>query len=90
VRDPIAAMILGIRGQPYFNAGFMVISPSQQIYNELMATEQHGVHFAEQDTLNEYFKDRWQKLPKACNWLLYKENHPTAVTDPRVFAIHKL
>ena len=90
VRDPVAAMILGIRGQPYFNTGFMVISPSQQIYNDLMATEQHGPHFADQDTLNEYFKYRWQKLPKACNWLHYKENHPTAVTDPRVFAVHKL
>ena len=42
----------------------------------------------DRDVLNDHFAGRWEKLPKQCNWLNYEENHPGAITDPAVYAVH--
>jgi hypothetical protein len=88
VRDPVVQWRLQVG--PYFNSGFMVLRPSHKTHSDLIATRptRSGM-FGDQDTLNSYFKGKWQKLPKECNWLQYKENAPGALTDPRVLAVHK-
>lgn len=86
VRDPIATW--PAKSKTYFNAGFLVIRPRHSAYKRLMATNINGKKFAEQDALNEVFKGRWHKLPKECNWLHHKENHPWAVRDNNVLAVH--
>lgn len=88
VRDPIAQNIRGLT-RPYFNAGFMVITPSPKVFRELRETVPGDSPFAEQDGLNDYFAGQWARLPKECNWLHYQQNRPDALSDPAVMGIHK-
>ena len=57
-------------------------------YTALRQRSADGRRFADQDVLNDHFAGRWEKLPKQCNWLHYKENYPGAMTDPAVYAVH--
>jgi len=86
VRDPVATW--PIKSKTYFNGGFMVLTPSKSVYRRLMMTHPERSKYAEQDTLNKFFAGQWQKLPRECNWLHHDENHPGAVSDDNVFAVH--
>lgn len=87
VRDPVATW--PVKSKTYFNAGFMVLTPSDDVYRELIEAPGHpGDKFGDQDILNRVFR-RWQKLPARCNWLYYNENRPAALVDNAVFAVHK-
>lgn len=87
VRDPIATW--PVKSQRYFNSGFMVLTPSKRMYNALLEGKSlNNDAYVDQDVLNRAFPG-WQKLPARCNWLLYKQNRPTALTDEDVFAVHK-
>ena len=88
VRDPVATW--PVRSKSYFNAGFFVMTPSKAVATDLKRLGASHRTFAEQDTLNEYFNRgrTWYHLPKECNWLNYRENHPSARSDANVFAVH--
>lgn len=86
VRDPVATWPQKLK--TYFNSGFFVATPSLDEYKAMVQLSTDGHRFAEQDVLNDHFKNRWEKLPKGCNWLHHHENHPGAVTDPGVYAVH--
>ena len=68
-----------VKSKTYFNAGFVVLRPDRDTYTRLMLRSLDGRKFAEQDVLNDVFRNRWFKLHKQCNWLHYRENHPGAV-----------
>ena len=86
VRDPVATWPRKVK--TYFNSGFFVATPSVVEYAALRKRSADGRVFADQDVLNDHFAGRWEKLPKQCNWLSYEENHPGAITDPTVYAVH--
>ena len=87
VRDPVATWPQ--KSKTYFNGGFLVLSPNQAEYRQLRKRTVTGRRFAEQDVLNDHFKNRWCKLKKECNWLHHKENHPHALKDPTVWMVHE-
>ena len=86
VRDPVATWPRKVK--TYFNAGFFVATPSVAEYTALRRRSADDRRFAEQDVLNDHFAWRWQKLPKECNWLHLDENHPKALSDSSVYAVH--
>lgn len=58
----------------YFNAGFIVLTPDEQIFGQLVArvaaiTDLQAYPFSEQDLLNEAFAGRWQMLSWSYNAL---------------------
>jgi hypothetical protein len=85
VRDPVATW--PVRRKDYFNSGFMVLKPSNTIADQLDALT--DLKFGDQNKINVVFRGKWSKLPKRCNWLNYKENHPSAKTDSNVWATHE-
>lgn len=78
----------------YFNAGFLVLTPDQALY-DLMLTKIIAMAdistyvFAEQDFLNDVFHDRWQPLHYGYNALKTLERqHPKMWDMQRVKNIH--
>ncbi len=86
VRDPVATWPRKVK--TYFNSGVLIITPNRAEYNALRGKSPSGKTFPDQDVLNEHFANRWQKLPKECNWLNHEENRPSALTDTDVWAVH--
>ncbi|GAB4820789.1 hypothetical protein N2152v2_007835 [Parachlorella kessleri] len=78
---------------PYFNAGFYVMSPSKadfQRFSELLASGAVKIGgYAEQDFLNEYYKDSWRALPFTFNaQKVMKLHHPELWSLSEVNIIH--
>ncbi|GAA3549781.1 glycosyltransferase [Microlunatus spumicola] len=72
---------------PYFNGGILVIRPDLAIFDallgELAAVEDLSRYvFAEQDFLNEHFRDRWVALPYVYNALKTLPFQHPALWDP--------
>lgn len=86
VRDPVATWPR--KRKTYFNGGFIVLAPNRDEYNALRNRTTSGRRFAEQDVLNDHFANRWQKLPKECNWLHHTQNRPNALADDNVWVVH--
>ena len=65
----------------YFNAGMMVLRPSRQRYEALLADKHlaDGREFAEQDYLNDYFDGEWRVLSPDFNRML----HAKMIWPPR-------
>lgn len=61
----------------YFNAGMMVLTPSMDVFEMLYGQRQlaDGTQHAEQDMLNEVFRNQWKKLPRKFNFM-----HPSRST----------
>jgi alpha-N-acetylglucosamine transferase len=57
------------RGFKYFNAGFLILTPSEDEFAWLLANYHKAARrqFAEQDLLNDRFRGKWHELKKVCN-----------------------
>jgi lipopolysaccharide biosynthesis glycosyltransferase len=78
----------------YLNAGFLVLTPDQAVFADLVArlaevTDLSRYPFAEQDFLNEYYDQRWQPLPYIYNALkTLPFQHPSLWDASAVKNIH--
>lgn len=78
----------------YLNGGFLVLSPDAQVYQQMMAqlaamTDISHYFFAEQDFLNDFYRDRWQPLHYGYNALkTLSLQHPKMWDLSRVKNIH--
>ena len=78
----------------YLNGGFLVLSPDEAVFADM--TEQLGAvddlsryPFAEQDFLNEFYRDRWRPLPYVYNALkTLPHQHPSVWDQAEVKNIH--
>jgi hypothetical protein len=61
----------GVRGGSYFNAGFMVMKPSALTAQNLIKNFQRAARreFAEQDYVNDFFKNKWHDLGHKCDFM---------------------
>ncbi|MED6131216.1 Galactinol synthase 1 [Stylosanthes scabra] len=81
-------------GEPpslYFNAGMFVFEPSIQTYHHLLSTLEvtTPTPFAEQDFLNEYFRDIYKPIPLDYNLVLAMLwRHPQNVDLHQVKVVH--
>ncbi|MPY09213.1 glycosyltransferase family 8 protein [Arthrobacter bussei] len=71
----------------YLNGGFLVLSPDEAVLDDMVgrlaAVEDLSRYpFAEQDFLNEYYRDRWQPLPYVYNALKTLPHQHPSVWDP--------
>ncbi|VVT47821.1 FIG00635091: hypothetical protein [Kosakonia radicincitans] len=78
----------------YLNGGFLVLTPDEAMYQQMMQrlAEKADISayvFAEQDFLNEVFRDRWQPLHYGYNALkTLALQHPQMWDLARVKNIH--
>lgn len=80
VRDHISDILASKRDlQSYFNSGFLIINReywmNNNITNKLFKVNPPIRRFADQDILNEMFKDNWHELKKAYNYPASKLNY---------------
>lgn len=71
-KDMCAVWDQGQAGRPnYFNAGVMVLRPSERTYNRLNHLSMTGPPqvFGDQDTSNELFRGKWHRMPMQCNFM---------------------
>jgi alpha-N-acetylglucosamine transferase len=71
----------------YLNGGFLVLSPDEAVLADMVARlaavdDLSRYPFAEQDFLNEYYRDRWQPLPYIYNALKTLPHQHPSVWDP--------
>ena len=84
----------GVAAADYFNAGLLVLRPDADVFADMIArlaglTDLTGFLFAEQDFLNDYFRDRWVPLPYVYNALkTLSVQHPDLWHLPDVRNIH--
>lgn len=86
VKDPVAMELLGRKQDAYFNAGFLILTPSQRIFQALTRLPIDNFQFAEQDVLNHVFNNKWHELPKTCNFMHYTSR--AVFSDPAIWAVH--
>ena len=78
----------------YLNGGFLVLEPDQGVFDDMVARlagldDLTRYPFAEQDFLNEYYRDRWQPLSYVYNALkTLPFQHPSVWKDSEVKNIH--
>ncbi|KAL3154901.1 glycosyltransferase 8 [Trebouxia sp. C0009 RCD-2024] len=77
----------------YFNAGMLCLNPSQEVFqkfqNLLALGKIRTSGFAEQDFLNNYYKDSWQELPYIFNGQKrIKYHHPSVWCWEDVAVVH--
>lgn len=78
----------------YLNGGFLVLTPDEAVYQPMLTqlAEKEDISdyvFAEQDFLNEFFRDRWQPLHYGYNALkTLARQHPQMWNLARVKNIH--
>lgn len=78
----------------YLNGGFLVLSPDQAVLADMVARlaaveDLSDYPFAEQDFLNEYYRDRWRPLPYVYNALkTLPHQHPSVWDAASVKNIH--
>lgn len=78
----------------YLNGGFLLLTPDQQVYDQMLAQllalkDISAYVFAEQDFLNEFFRDRWLPLHYGYNALkTLALQHPQMWDQARVKNIH--
>ena len=72
-------------GERYFNSGFMVFRPNRQVYEYLRSKikEPSVRPFADQDLLNDYYRDNWKILSKKYN-TMHISGSSSASADGRV------
>jgi alpha-N-acetylglucosamine transferase len=76
----------------YFNGGFLVIRPDREIYRALVqvASYANNRQFAEQDMLNDLFKNKWRGLAVEYNWMhINRRDVLNAAVFKRLIAIHE-
>ncbi|XP_047306733.1 galactinol synthase 2-like [Impatiens glandulifera] len=81
----------GTRATLYFNAGMFVFEPNLSTYADLLKTlkTKPTTAFAEQDLLNDYFKDTYQPVPSVYNLLVAMLwRHPEYVDLEKAKVIH--
>jgi lipopolysaccharide biosynthesis glycosyltransferase len=71
----------------YLNGGFLVLSPDEAVLADMvtrLAAVEDLSHypFAEQDFLNEFYRDRWRPLPYVYNALKTLPHQHPSVWDP--------
>lgn len=78
----------GIKASNYFNSGFMVIRPSEQVFAHLTTRENiakaEGTQFVDQDMLNNVFQGRWKRLDSKYNLM-----HVHGPIANRTIAVHE-
>ena len=78
----------------YLNGGFLVLTPDRAVFADLMrrlaqVDDLTRYPFAEQDFLNDYYRERWQPLPYIYNALKTLQfQHPTLWDSADVKNIH--
>ena len=78
----------------YLNGGFLVLSPDEAVLADMVGrlaavNDLSRYPFAEQDFLNEYYRDRWQPLPYIYNALkTLPHQHPSVWDAAEVKNIH--
>lgn len=78
----------------YLNGGFLVLSPDQAVLADMVGQlsavdDLSSYPFAEQDFLNEYYRDRWLPLPYVYNALkTLPHQHPSVWDSASVKNIH--
>ncbi|MBK0004446.1 glycosyltransferase family 8 protein [Erwinia sp. S38] len=78
----------------YLNGGFLLLTPDKAVFDAMMAQlaaldDLSTYLFAEQDFLNQFYRDRWQPLPWVYNALkTLPHQHPDIWNDRRVKNIH--
>ncbi|QUG75179.1 glycosyltransferase family 8 protein [Erwinia sp. E602] len=78
----------------YLNGGFLLLTPDQQVFDQMLAQlaaldDLSGYLFAEQDFLNQFYRNRWQPLPYIYNALkTLPHQHPAVWDIDRVKNIH--
>ncbi|WP_421507672.1 glycosyltransferase family 8 protein [Erwinia rhapontici] len=78
----------------YLNGGFLLLTPDRGVFDamlaQLAALDDLSTNlFAEQDFLNQFWRDRWQPLPYIYNALkTLPHQHPRIWAMPRVKNIH--
>lgn len=75
----------------YFNAGMCLFEPKLSTYNDLLETLKLSVptSFAEQDFLNNYFKDIYRPIPPTYNLVLAMLwRHPDNIDIDKVKVVH--
>ena len=73
-QDVCAVWDQGMADNPqYFNAGVMVLRPSERTYHKLNNLSMHGPpdSFGDQDTANKLFRGKWHRMPIQCNLMHY-------------------
>lgn len=86
VADPAA-----MQGPSYFNAGFLVLKPSLETFRWLKRNVGRASNreFAEQDMMNDLFKDRVAFMGKECNFLHAPEDYREVASSRSVIAVHE-
>ncbi len=78
----------------YLNGGLLVVTPDEAVLNDMVARlgeldDLSRFPFAEQDFLNEFYRDRWTPLPYVYNALkTLPFQHPTVWDEAEVKNIH--
>ncbi|WP_456309337.1 glycosyltransferase family 8 protein [Serratia proteamaculans] len=78
----------------YLNGGFLLLTPDRGVFDAMLAQlaaldDLSTYLFAEQDFLNQFWRDRWQPLPYIYNALkTLPHQHPRIWAMPRVKNIH--
>ncbi|WP_201276613.1 glycosyltransferase family 8 protein [Marisediminicola senii] len=78
----------------YLNGGFLVLAPDDAVLADMLGRlaaldDLTGYPFAEQDFLNEYYRDRWRPLPYVYNALkTLPHQHPSVWDLASVANIH--
>ena len=71
----------------YLNGGFLVLSPDEAVLADMVGRlagvdDLSHYPFAEQDFLNEFYRDRWRPLPYVYNALKTLQHQHPSVWDP--------
>ena len=71
----------------YLNGGFLVLTPDDDVFTAILEQLSAVIDlarypFAEQDFLNEFYRDRWQPLPYVYNALKTLPHQHPSVWDP--------
>jgi hypothetical protein len=71
----------------YLNGGFLVLSPDEAVHADMVGRlavieDLSRYPFAEQDFLNEFYRDRWRPLPYVYNALKTLPHQHPSVWDP--------
>ncbi|MBG6190129.1 alpha-N-acetylglucosamine transferase [Arthrobacter sp. CAN_A212] len=78
----------------YLNGGFLLLSPDEAVFADMVGRlaavdDLSRFPFAEQDFLNEFFRDRWRPLPYVYNALkTLQHQHPSVWDSASVKNIH--
>jgi alpha-N-acetylglucosamine transferase len=78
----------------YLNGGFLVVTPDEAVFDDMVARlreldDLSRFPFAEQDFLNDLYRDRWTPLPYVYNALkTLPFQHPTVWNEAEVKNIH--